>query len=88
MPILESYAYGCPTILNNKSCFPEIAKDSAIYFDLDNEKQNMAESLELVYNMNDENKQLLIEKQYKRLSNFSWDNSAKKLADLYKSIVM
>lgn len=33
MPILESFISGCPTLLANASCFPEIASNAALFFD-------------------------------------------------------
>lgn len=32
IPILEAWAMDCPLILSDASCFPEIAKDGALYF--------------------------------------------------------
>ena len=33
IPILEAFACGCPVLVANASCFPEIAGDAARYFD-------------------------------------------------------
>jgi glycosyltransferase involved in cell wall biosynthesis len=33
LPILEAFAAGCPAVLSNTSCFPEIAGEAALYFD-------------------------------------------------------
>lgn len=33
IPILEAYSSGCPVLLANSSCFPEIGSDGALYFD-------------------------------------------------------
>jgi glycosyltransferase involved in cell wall biosynthesis len=35
IPILEAFACGCPALVANASCFPEIAGDAALYFDPD-----------------------------------------------------
>lgn len=32
-PILEAFVSGCPVLLSDASCFPEIAGDAALYFD-------------------------------------------------------
>lgn len=87
IPILEAYAYGCPVILNNKSCFPEIAGDAAIYFDSNGCDSNLAEILMSFYAMSDSERQTLIQKGYQRLALFSWQKSAYKLSKLYKSIL-
>jgi glycosyltransferase involved in cell wall biosynthesis len=44
LPILESFSCGCPIVLSNASCFPEIAEDAAIYFDPADE-QDLVESI-------------------------------------------
>ena len=87
MPILEAYAYGCPVLLNNKSCFPEIAQEAAVYFELDEQHQNLSVMLEKVYNFTTEERNCLIEKQYDRLKCFSWSDSAKKLSSIYQSLI-
>lgn len=33
IPILEAFAAGCPVLLSNASCFPEVAQSGALYFD-------------------------------------------------------
>ncbi|ERJ60633.1 glycosyltransferase family 4 protein [Sphingobacterium paucimobilis] len=33
LPILEAFRVGCPVLLSKASCFPEVAGDSACYFD-------------------------------------------------------
>lgn len=86
MPILESYAYGCPVLLNNKSCFPEIARDAAIYFNSDEKESNIADYMELIVNLKQSERQSLINKGYERLSAFSWEKSSQELAKLYESI--
>ena len=86
MSILEAYAYGCPVLLNKKSCFPEIATNAAIYFDTDN-KKSIIDSLVSIYNCSQQEREDLINRGYCRLSTFSWKNSAKQLAKVYQSIV-
>ena len=85
LPILESFAYGCPVLLNNKSCFPEIAKDAAIYFDSQPGSSDLIERLEVVYN-NDKLRNEMRTKGYNRLTCYSWDKSAQQLASLYSMV--
>ena len=33
LPILEAFVSGCPALLSNASCFPEIAGEAALFFD-------------------------------------------------------
>ena len=87
MPILEAFAYGCPVLLNNKSCFPEIASNSAIYFDSDNTYSNITDVMIDAINWSKDKRQNIINLGYERLKYFSWEKSARKLANLYKSII-
>ena len=87
IPILEAYKANCPVVLNYESCFPEIAGDAALYFHMNSNHSNLEEQIEKVLNMNDAERKLLLGRQLKRLSFFSWESSAKNLADIYKSVV-
>ena len=86
LPILEAYAQGCPVLLNNKSCFPEIAKDAALYFDTNN-KLSLVEVMREVMNFTSEQRMALLKKEHERLSFFSWKNSAIQLSKVYESIL-
>lgn len=87
MPILEAYKAGCPVLLNNKSCFPEIAQDAAVYFDLNEETSDLSTVLESFLDLDDTSKNILLEKQQKRLEFFSWKESARKLSEVYRSVI-
>lgn len=87
MPILEAYAYGCPVLLNDKSCFPEIAADAALYFDSANGKSDLAEKFAEIYTLSAEERQNVITKGYDRLACFSWKDSAEKLAQVYENVL-
>lgn len=87
IPILEAYQAECPVLLNNASCFPEIAGDAAIYFNLDKDGSDFANKVELLLSLSLEERQSLIDKQKDRLKRYSWENSAKQMAAIYQSIV-
>lgn len=87
IPILEAYQAECPVLLNNASCFPEIAGDAAIYFNLDKDGSDLANKVELLLSLSLEERQSLIDKQKDRLKRYSWENSAKQMAAIYQSIV-
>lgn len=86
MPILEAFAYGCPVLLNNRSCFPEIASDAGIFFDSEPGKSNLSDAFEQIYMMPSDERKRIIDKGYKRLGDFSWKKSAEKLAELYRKV--
>lgn len=86
IPILEAFAMKCPVILNNASCFPEIAEDAAIYFDL-NDNYSCLKTLETTYGLSNKEREFLVEKGIERFKNFSWEKSAQQLVDVYKSVI-
>ena len=87
IPILESFLCKCPVILNNASCFPEIAGDAAIYFNENGPYASLREVLKQFMELSplevDEYKQ----KGLERVKLFSWEESAKKMASIYKNIL-
>ncbi len=86
MPILEAFAAGCPVILNNASCFPEIAGSSAIYFD-NQKKDSLYMAFERIHQMPESERKSLIEFGFERLKLFSWRESANKLLSVYNKVV-
>ncbi len=86
MPILEAFVCGCPVMLNNAGCFPEVGGDAAIYFDI-NRKGNLAEQILEFLNASTEMRENLISKGYARAKLFSWGKSAALLTEQYKDLV-
>lgn len=87
IPILEAFACGCPVFLNNKSCFPEVAGDSAIYFEMNDLYSNFYEIFTNFLTWSEPERDKLIEKGYKRLKMFSWEKAANQYADIYRRII-
>ena len=87
MPILEAFAYGCPVLLNKKSCFPEIAADAGIFFRDDNDFSDLREKMEEVLDWNDEKRNLIIQRGYERLTFFRWEESSRQLLAVYHSVI-
>jgi glycosyltransferase involved in cell wall biosynthesis len=84
IPILEAFACGCPIILSNSSCFPEIAQDAALYFEPDK-----GESLKIVIDEIIKNSELgkkLITKGFLRFQDFSWEKTVIKTRKAYEDI--
>lgn len=86
IPILEAFQSDCPVMLNKASCFPEIAGDAAIYFEMNKMESNFAEQFEKMYSMTIQERSLLLKKQRKCLEKYSWKKSAMQLARVYNSI--
>lgn len=86
IPILEAYKAECPILLNNASCFPEIAGEAAIYFNMDEKGTDFESQFETFYHLDGNERKEIIEKQNMRLKRYSWTKSASQLADIYRKL--
>jgi glycosyltransferase involved in cell wall biosynthesis len=84
-PILEAFSSGCPIVLSNASCFPEIAKDAAVYFD-PYSVEDMRQVIEKVL-FDSSLQSVLVEKGYERVKYFSWEETAKQTYKLYWEVL-
>ena len=87
LPILEAYTYECPVILTPYSCFPEIAEDAAMYFEMKNGRSDFIDVFRKLYTMSREDRANLVAKGKERLAFFSWEQSAKKLINVYERLM-
>jgi len=85
IPVLESFACGCPAIVSNTSSLPEVAEGAAIYFD-PTDKLSILNSIQKVI-YNDKLRKQLINKGIERVKEFTWEKTAKKTKKLYNSII-
>jgi len=86
IPILEAFACGCPLILSNTSCFPEIAGDAGIYFE-PKSVDNMREKIEIVI-CSESLRKTLASKGFERLKAFSWQKCAEQTAKVYENCIL
>jgi glycosyltransferase involved in cell wall biosynthesis len=86
LPILEAWSCGCPVLLNDSSCFPEIAGNAALYFELNEKRNNFYDALKQLWQMSSEDRQNLINKGYKRMELYSWEESVEKLTEIYNRL--
>jgi glycosyltransferase involved in cell wall biosynthesis len=85
IPVLESFACGCPALLSNRSSLPEVGGDAARYFDPES-VPSLAEKLAEVI----ENKTLaddMIINGFNRLKSFSWKSTTLKTLETYKKVI-
>lgn len=87
LPILEAFSQGCPLLLSDSSCFPEIAGDAAIYFSEKNEESDCVEKLRYLVDMDTATRNKMISCGKERLRLFSWEKSAEQLLRVYNSVV-
>ncbi len=85
MPILEAMQCGCPCVLAEASCFPEIAQSSALYFKPDS-VEDLYSQMELLIN-SPSVKIEIVNKGMNRVSDFSWDKTAQEHISVYKSLL-
>lgn len=84
IPILESMACGTPVLTSNNSALPEIAGSAAVLVDANNDINIGENIVSILTDINKANE--LINKGYERIKAFSWNISAEKLLNIYKSI--
>lgn len=85
IPILESFANRCPAILSKSSCFPEIAGNGALYFEINNAESLKGQLNELYYN--NELRKDLIKHSKEILLKYSWNRMVAQHIEVYKKIL-
>jgi glycosyltransferase involved in cell wall biosynthesis len=84
LPILEAMAKGIPVITSNISSMPEIAGNAALLVDPYCEDE-IAKAIELMLSDSSLRREL-VERGYKRVSQFSWKKAANMTLQVYKKI--
>ena len=85
LPILEAWEAGCPIALSQASCFPEVAGDGGEYFD-PLSRHSIAEAVgRVIYD--DAHRADLQSRALRLLPDFTWDRTAAKTAEVYRSLV-
>jgi len=83
LPPLEAMANGCPVLSSNKSCMPEILGDAVLYFNPENEGEMIEQIKRMVENEN--LRKDLIQKGYKQVKKYSWEECARKTLEIYSN---
>ncbi|MBT9393577.1 glycosyltransferase family 4 protein [Hymenobacter sp. NST-14] len=82
LPILEAYGQQCPVLLSAASCFPEIARDAALYFPPD-QPAALAQQLSRLLEDAPLRRQLVQLGQL-RLLDFTWQHTARRTRAVYE----
>lgn len=85
LPVVEAFSCGVAVVAGKNNCLVEIAGDAAVFVDPNNVK-DISQKLLKVFEDEDLRKNL-IEKGLKRSNDFSWEKTATKTFDVYKSVV-
>lgn len=84
LPILEAQYLSVPTVASQSSTLPEVGGKGALYFDPHNPQEMAVVVLKV---LNDKKlQQQLIKEGKNNLKNFSWDNYAQKLHNIFKGV--
>ncbi|MCR5323412.1 MAG: glycosyltransferase family 4 protein [Lachnospiraceae bacterium] len=79
LPILEAFEFGVPVITTNVSSMPEVAGDAAFYINDPYDSHALANQMNLVVNLNEDELDIYKMRMAKRLSRFRWEKVAEKI---------
>ncbi len=85
LPMLEAMACGTPVLTSTESCLPEVAADAAVCvdpYDVDAIAQGLVQVLQ-----DSSTQQTLVTKGYARAREFTWQQSAQVLTDVYRMLL-
>jgi glycosyltransferase involved in cell wall biosynthesis len=85
LPVLEGMQFGAPTLTSNSSSIPEVAGDAAILL-VPEDAEGWANAM-LRLAVNQSERYALQEAAQKQAARFSWQDSARKLLQLYEEAV-
>ena len=86
MPNLEAMACGCPVITSSEFAIPEIVGDAAIVLKKTRDAQELAEQMASVIS-NRELREELVAKGLKKVTEYSWQQSAQITLERYKQLL-
>ena len=84
LPILEAFLNRCPTLLADRSCFPEIGGEAALYFDPDRPEQLVDQLGRLITDQ--ALRRRLGDDGVLRARDFTWAKTAEAHAALYREL--
>jgi glycosyltransferase involved in cell wall biosynthesis len=85
IPPLEAMSFGCPVVCSRTSSLPEVVGSAAELFDPADEEE-MCTAIERIISST-ERSQLLVDRGYERIKQFSWEKCAQDTLDVYKKVL-
>jgi len=85
LPVLEAYAAGIPVALSRAASLPEVGGDGGFYFD-PADPGEMRRALSAAVGMDAAARALRVEKGRLQAARFTWDETARRLAGLFRSL--
>lgn len=86
LPVLEAFSCGCPVLCSNTSCFPEVARDAAIYFN-PKDAESILNAVELITGIDGLPAKLRLS-GYQRLQEYSWNKCAHETKKVYEKVAL
>ncbi len=84
IPVLESFACGCPIALSDASSFPEVAGSAGVFFDPKN-VDSMVDAVSRILN-SEKYRTEKIEEGYLQMQKFSWKKMAEETCAIYRGL--
>lgn len=84
LDVLSAMAVGTPVLTSDKGSLPEVAGKAAIYVNPD-KPSSIAKGMEKILNMNQYEKEKLINKGYEQANKFSWEKTARETLKVLES---
>jgi len=84
LPPLEAMACGTPVVASNRGAIPEVVGDGGLLVDADDDP-GMADAMAGVLSQ-PQARRRLIERGFERAAGFEWSQTARRMAELYRSI--
>ena len=85
IPIIEAFANGCPVLLHDGSCFPEIAGDAALYFNGEIEEDIYEKVSYIIHDSNLRNE--LIKNGFMKVKEYTLENTIEKTIAFYENLI-
>lgn len=85
LPPLEAMSMGCPVISSDQSSLPEILGEAALYFNPRDQEDVLKKIETIIKNDNLRNK--LVERGYKQIKKYNWQEAASKTLKIYNNIL-
>jgi glycosyltransferase involved in cell wall biosynthesis len=85
IPVLESFACGCPAVISNTSSLREVGGDAAAYFDPKDCLSILGTVKKVIYSK--ELREGLVNRGFEQLKKFSWKSTAEKTFELYQEVL-
>ena len=84
LPPIEAMACGTPVVASNRGSIPEVAGDAAVLVDAEDGPAMATEMMDVL--SNPVRRRRLIDAGFERASYFEWTTSARRLAELYRTV--